>query len=140
MSETIEELISEETMEDFTEEVDINNVDNPSIDFNIEELYDSITPENNSAPSIAAWLVPILDHHKSRIIRLAKNAELGRINVRTLKDFKTNKKLPSYIASINTPQVMDGLPDLQGTWDDIHSQYQESLFKYVHFILLICTI
>lgn len=114
-------------IEDITDAEHTTTDDN--IDIDIQELYQTITPETTSSASIAPWLVPVLDHHKNRIIRLARNAELGRTNVHSLTELQNSNKLPNFISSIQTPQVIEGLPELQTKWDEVHTNYQKELFK-----------
>jgi hypothetical protein len=121
---SIESPTTESNMEEITKE-------DPSMDIDIQELYQNIVPETSSTASIAPWLVPILDHHKNRIIRLSKNAELGRTNVHSLIELRNSNKLPHFISSIQAPQVIEGLPDLQNKWNEVHNQYQKELFKFV---------
>lgn len=44
----------------------ITDSDMPAADFNIEELYKNIEPAAPADNSIAKWIVPILDKHKSK--------------------------------------------------------------------------
>jgi hypothetical protein len=130
-----ETLIEEPTAEEPTAEeptAEEPTADDPtSMEIDIQELYQTITPETSSSASIAPWLVPILDHHKTRITRLARNAELGRTNVQSLIELRNSNKLPNFISSIQTPQVIEGLPELQAKWDQTHTNYQQELFKYL---------
>ena len=38
-------------------------------------------------------------------------------------------KLPEFIADLAAPKALDGLPSLQTLWDEVHSQYKESLYQ-----------
>ena len=38
-------------------------------------------------------------------------------------------KLPEFIADLVAPKALDGLPSLQAKWDELHTQYKESLYQ-----------
>ena len=38
-------------------------------------------------------------------------------------------KLPEFLESLVAPKALDGLPSLQAVWDEIHTQYKQSLFQ-----------
>lgn len=104
-------------------------------DFDINNLYDQIHPEGAYTESIAPWLIPILDHHKNRIITLARNAELGRLNVQKLEEDRDAQKLPSFIANLKSPAAQEGLPGLQENWDEAFKEFQKNLLKCICFSL-----
>ena len=99
----------------------------PSQNMDIETLYNSITPQAPQAPSIARWLVPILDHHKNRIISLTKNSELGRLSAERLAKDLEEGKYPSYIQDIPAPTAREEYPGLQDTWNNILKEYKIGL-------------
>ncbi|KAF8960517.1 hypothetical protein BDZ97DRAFT_1922074 [Flammula alnicola] len=53
----------------------------PSQEIDVEQLYSSVQPADVYTPSIASWLVPVLDKHRTRIITLSRNSERGRLSV-----------------------------------------------------------
>lgn len=93
----------------------------------IETLYNSIMPQAPHAPSIAKWLVSILDHHKNRIISLTKNSELGRLSAERLTKDLEEGKYPSYIQDIPTPIAREEYPGLQEKWNSISKEYKSGL-------------
>ena len=103
------------------------NIPESSQALDIETLYNSITPQAPQAPSIAKWLVPILDHHKNRIISLTKNSELGRLSAERLTKDLEEGKYPSYIQDIPTPIAREEYPGLQEKWNNIFKEYKSGL-------------
>ena len=46
-----------------------------------------------------------------------------------MRDSHQGGKLPSFIQDLAAPKALDGLPTLQEAWDQVHSQYKESLYQ-----------
>jgi len=103
------------------------NIPEPSQNLDIETLYQSITPQAPHMPSVAKWLVPILDHHKTRIISLTKNSELGRLSAERLSKDLEEGKYPSYIQDLPTPTAREEYPGLQERWNHIMKDYKVGL-------------
>ena len=109
----------------------------PSQDIDIEDLYSKVQPATAEHPSVAAWLVPVLDKHKHRIINLTRNSELGRLSADRIARDLEESKFPTSIHHLRTPQALQDYPGLQDTWAAIHKKYQVDLTQYValHFSL-----
>ena len=107
--------------------ITIDEIPESSQALDIETLYKSITPQASHAPSVAKWLVPILDHHKTRIISLTKNSELGRLSAERLAKDLEEGKYPSYIQNIPTPTAREEYPGLQDKWNHILKDYKFGL-------------
>ena len=105
----------------------IEEVPEASQSLDIESLYNNITPQAPQAPSIAKWLVPILDHHKSRIISLTKNSELGHLSAEKLSKDLEEGRYPSYIQDLPPPAAREEFPGLQETWSNITKEYKANL-------------
>jgi hypothetical protein len=102
-----------------------------SQEIDIEDLYSKVQPAAEDAPSIAAWLVPVLDKHKLRIINLTRNSELGRLSAERLEKDLEQAKFPSSVFHLKIPQALPEYPGLQEAWTTIHKSYQVDLTQYV---------
>lgn len=103
----------------------------PSQEIDIEDLYSKVQPAAEDAPSIAAWLVPVLEKHKTRIINLTRNSELGRLSAERLEKDLEQAKFPSSIFHLKIPPALPEFPGLQEAWAKIHQNYQVELTQYV---------
>lgn len=99
----------------------------PSQEIDIEELYNNISPQTTHAPSVAKWLVPILTHHKFRIITLTKNSELGRLTAEKLQSDLQENKFPTFMEHLKPLKALEDYPGLQEVWDNIHTKYKTEL-------------
>lgn len=37
--------------------------------------------------------------------------------------------LSKFIAELAVPKALDGLPNLQALWDEVHNQYKQNLYQ-----------
>jgi len=112
----------------------IEDLDMPaSQELDIEELYSKVQPAKEDIPSVAAWLVPILDKNKTRIINLSRNSELDCLSAERITKELGESKFSSSNHQIKPPEALIGHPGLQEVWDGIHQEYQTKLTQYVTY-------
>ena len=109
--------------------------DTPSQDIDIEELYNFVTPQAPQSASVAKWLVPILMHHKTRIINLTRNAELGKLSAQKLQTDLEAKKYPGFVENIKPLKALEEYPGLQEVWDNILIKYKTEITQSVNLLL-----
>jgi hypothetical protein len=76
------------------------------------------------------WLAPTFDAHKKRLFGACRGSYQSTLYLDTMREKHSKAgKLPEFLESLVAPKALDGLPSLQAVWDEIHTQYKQSLFQ-----------
>jgi hypothetical protein len=75
------------------------------------------------------WLAPTFNGHKKRLFGAVRSSHQSHMYLSKMRESHEAGKLPEFINSLAAPKALDGLPSLQTLWDEIHTQYKESLFQ-----------
>jgi hypothetical protein len=79
--------------------------------------------------TMVEWLAPTFNHHKKRLIGAVRGSHQSQLYLDKIRETHEAGKLPHFIATLDAPKALDGLPSLQARWDQIHGQYKESLYQ-----------
>ena len=79
--------------------------------------------------TMVEWLAPTFNHHKKRLIGAVRGSHQSQLYLDKIRETHEAGKLPHFIASLDAPKALDGLPSLQTSWDQIHTQYKKSLYQ-----------
>src|ERR1700679_4327848 len=75
------------------------------------------------------WLAPTFNQHKKRLFGAVRASHQSELYLNKMREKHAAGNFPSFIDSLSGPKALDGLPTLQPLWDQIHSQYKESLYQ-----------
>jgi len=75
------------------------------------------------------WLAPTYNNHQKRIFGAVRGSYQSQLYLDKMREKHEAGKLPEFIADLAAPKALDGLPSLQTLWDEVHTQYKESLYQ-----------
>jgi hypothetical protein len=75
------------------------------------------------------WLAPTYHSHQKRVFSAVRNSHQSQLYLDRIREKHEAGKQPKTISDLNAPKALDGLPSLQAVWDEITTQYKESLYQ-----------
>lgn len=79
--------------------------------------------------TIVEWLAPTYNNHQKRVFGAVRGSHSSQLYLNKIRERHEAGKLPKSIQDLAAPKALDGLPSLQALWDEVHSQYRESLYQ-----------
>jgi hypothetical protein len=74
------------------------------------------------------WLATTYHSHQKRLVGAVRGSHQSQLYLDRVKERHEAGRLPEFIADLVAPKALDGLPSLQGFWDEAHALYKESLY------------
>jgi len=62
--------------------------------------------------TMVEWLAPTFNHHKKRLIGAVRGSHQSQLYLDKIRETHEAGKLPHFIASLDAPKALDGLPTL----------------------------
>ncbi|KAI0280575.1 hypothetical protein BC826DRAFT_975194 [Russula brevipes] len=94
----------------------------------LQNLWDETAPAKDLT-SMVEWLAPTFNNHQKRLFGAVRASHQSFLYLQRIRENHEAGKFPDFIQSLEAPKALDGLPSLQALWDEVHSQYKESLYQ-----------
>ncbi|KAI9430876.1 hypothetical protein BJY52DRAFT_1232302 [Lactarius psammicola] len=91
-------------------------------------LWDETLPAQDGT-TMVEWLSSTFHQHKKRLFGAVRASHQSQLFLNKMKERHDAGNFPDFIAELSVPKALDGLPNLQALWDEVHSQYKENLYQ-----------